>query len=64
LEIIYILGETGEMFYVILQGSVSVRIPNPDVKDFKKRMEKEEEERKNGEEKMKVRIEDKKDEID
>ncbi|CDW81071.1 UNKNOWN [Stylonychia lemnae] len=33
------LGSIGEKFYIILQGTVSVMIPNPDIKDFKKRYE-------------------------
>ena len=33
------LGSIGDKFYIILQGNVSVMIPNPDIKDFKKRYE-------------------------
>eukprot|EP00347_Sterkiella_histriomuscorum_P019194 403342576 len=30
-------GSIGEKFYIIIQGTVGVMIPNPDLKDFKKR---------------------------
>ncbi len=46
------IDQSGDQFYIILQGTVSVLVPNPDVKDFQKRFndmrakEKEEEERK------------------
>lgn len=33
------LGSIGDKFYIILQGSVSVLIPNSDIRDFRKRFD-------------------------
>lgn len=37
--IIMMLGTLGEKFYIILQGSASVWVPNSDLKNFKERFE-------------------------
>ena len=31
------VGTIGDKFYILIEGTVSVMLPNPDLKDFKKR---------------------------